>query len=374
MRRLLMLCLIAWLLVASGAAPAAQITPLDEKTVSVTISTSGKTRDEALRAAKEEAVIGAAGRVLLDDKLIRADELLEKYLRNYASRFVVGVEVLHDDFKAGRTLIDSRVFIDYTALIADLEEKRFLYSPAYKPLFQVFMSETLEGNPMSQEVARPLLTNALQGQGLRPYEGTLTDAPLNVDVSLDPLLDPAIVASELHNIEIVITGSTKTKLREEKKVYYDNFYFYDCDMEVKFLRVDTGEVLYRVSAAGSASNRDRAEAIRIAIDRAAQSIAKDVATEYRAFWPSVVQSKADYEILLTGSNDELVRIVSQHLDRLGRGTKIDVKKKFDGTAVLSVRTPVTREEILEVIRGCPYPTLTVVGERTKGHFEVQVAG
>ena len=354
-----------------------QVTPLEGDLVSVMTSTKGETRAEALEQAKSDAVLATAGRVLMDGKLVVADQLLRKYLSRYAGNYVEGVEVLEDTFTGGLTQLNSRVFVNYNELVRDMEEKRFLYEPAYRPRTAVFLEETLdeEAVPGGQNPARDALAAALQGQGMKVYQGEIEDPSLGVDVREDPLLlDTAIVSAERRRIEIIFSGESTTTLREEKNLYYDRFYFYDCAMEVSMIRVDTGETLHTVMAEGSASARDRGQAISGAIERAAQVIAEEIRTEYRKVWPQLVQSVAQYEILLTGTNDELINIIQQHIEQLGRETQIYLKKKFGASAILTVSTNADREDLVEILQVCPYPTLTIIRQEGDKKFEVQVSG
>lgn len=356
-----------------GRSAALEVTPLDDRTVSVHLASEAATRQDALLEAKKSAVMATAGRVLLDDALIRGDELMAKYLSLYAPEFVTGVEVLDDTFQGGKTRLTSRVFINYAKLQKDLLEKRFLFAPAYKPLVGVFVQERVEEEQLKQEVARELLQNALQVEGLKSFTGRISDPPASTDVVADPLLlRAAIVASERRNVEIILSGTSETTLDKEMEIYYDKFYFYNCKMTMTMLRVDTGEVLFKTDAEGSASSRDRADAIRLAIERASNQVASAVSGRYKEFWPEVVQSKSDYEILFTGTDEELTRIVTQQLERVSPDTRINLKKTFDRSALLAVSSSAPRDRILENLKQCPYPTLNVVREVGKDKFEVQV--
>ncbi len=374
-RKSIVLILLVMLLGARPA-PALLVTPLDENQVSVTTISRGATRADAELAAKQDAVVATAGRVLLDDVLFRADGLLEKYLRTYADNFVSGVDVMQDNFTGGVTVLNSRVYIDYTKLVADLKEKKFTYKPAHRPLFAVFIDEQLDGQVIPEAPARQILESALAAQGIKSYEGTIEAPSSGTNVFDDPVaFEQARIAAERRNIEIIFTGRARTTLREERKVYLDTFYFYDTEMEIHMIRVDTGEKLLSVTARGSASARDRGDAVSSALDRASQNIAQDFIADYRAFWPQVVQAKAGgYKILLTGVSDELVRIITQHLGSLGSDTTIELRKKFGSSAVLVVETSASRDQVLEVIRRCPFPTLYIVREQGRDKLEVQVSG
>lgn len=378
LRRFVLAAAAAVALSFASVAAALQVTPLDERLVSVELTSSAASEPEALQAAKVQAVMASAGRILLEDKLFRADELMQKYISNYAERFVQGVEVLDDRFIGGKTVLDARVFVDYQTLVTDLEEKKFLYSPAYKPMFTLFIEERLEGVRLDQPGAQQLLQNALQLEGLKPYGGQILEPPTTVDVAEEPvLLQAALVAAERRNIEYVISGTCRTDLREQSQMYYDPFFFYDTVMEVQVVRVDTGEVFFETEARDAAASRDQAQAISTAIARASTSVAEDIEGAFRAFWPEVVQAapdRVDYEILLTATDEELTRIVSESFKRLGPETTIHLKKSFDRSAVLTLSTDAGRADVLEVIKSTSYPTLRIVGEPSDRKFEVQVAG
>jgi hypothetical protein len=260
-------------------------------------------------------------------------------------------------------------------LVKDLEEKKFLYTPAYKPQFVVFMEERLEGARLDEQIARQSLQSALSAQDFKLYDGSIPEPPVSVDLSEDPLLmRSGLVAAERRNIEIVVTGESSTFLREERKVYYDTFYFYECEMKVQVIRVDTGEVFFETSARNAGSAKDQAEAIRLAVQRAAEALAREIDTAYEGFWPKVVQAKVEYEVLLTATDDELTRIVSESLKRLGPNTTISLKKQFDRSAVLTIKTDAGVDELKEVLQSTPYPALRIVREVDGRKFEVQVAG
>lgn len=375
MRRFAQLAAALVLSTVVSTVAALQVNPLDETLVSVHLSASGHSRAEAELQAQRIAVTASAGRVLLDDKLFRADDLLQRYLDNYAPRFVTGVEVLKDTFTGGQTVLECRVFVDHARLVADLEEKRFVYRPAYRPQFAIFMEERLEGTRTDVEVARKLLETALQVEGMRAYQGAVDEPSVTVDVATtDDLMRSARMAAERRNVEIIITGETNTWLRDQRQLYYDNFFFYDCEMKVQAIRVDTGEVFAATEGRNSGAAKDQADAVRLAIERTAAGIARDVEDEYSKFWGEVVQAKVDYEILLTATDAELTGITSEYLRRLGVGTVINTRKAFGPSAVITITTTAGRDAVLEALRASPYPVLNVVREVGNRKFEVQVSG
>lgn len=374
MRRLIPVILSFALAFLASPLAAFQLTPIDDKTLVALVTAEGATAADAIAAAKVEAVRGSAGRVLLGDQLIMADEILAKYLANYAGQFVKAVEVLETEFVAGRNRVTAKVFVDYAALTADLTDKRFLYKPAYRPRFASFMTERQDGRVVSEGAARNALAVELNNLGMRRYGRDLDTPPATSDVSGDDfLMQAAVVSSQRAGVEVLVTGETTTVLKDQQKLYFDEYWFYETEMKAKIIRVDTGEVLVEARSTGSASDKDATAAVQQAIQRAAKSVATQLVPPFESTWPVLVQRKSDYEILLTGSNADLVSIITEHVKRLGGGTQVHVRKSFDKTASLAVVTDQPKDALIENLRSCTYPNLSVVNPGAERVFEVQVS-
>lgn len=375
MIRLFSLMAVLGMLAIGSAAAGLTVSPLNEELVSVQVEARGETREQVLSELKDQAVLAATGRIFLTNTLVRAEELLDAYLDNYGQQFVKGVEVVEDRFRGGMTELRARVYVDYAALKNDLEEKRFLYSPAYRPFFTIFLEETIDGEVSPEPISRETTADVMLRSGFKPSESVIEEPSRGTDVSATPeSLHRGFIAAERRGIEILVTGRATTTLREERDVYYDRFFFYDTELELSMYRVDTRELLARTRTSGAASDRARGEAIRIAIERAAERAATRFASTYREYWPKVVLSDADYQILLTGADDDSIQIVTQHLDRLAPGTRVSLKRRYGPSAMLVVSTDADRERFMEVIGELAFPALRIVREHERNRFEVQVSG
>jgi hypothetical protein len=194
-------------------------------------------------------------------------------------------------------------------------------------------------------------------------------------VAGDPfLMNAAVVSSQRAGVEVIVSGEARTTLADKKKLYFDDFWFYDSEMTAAIIRVDTREVLFEAKGYGAASSKDQEEAIQTSIDRAAAQVAQALVGEFEQFWPVVVQGGADFEVLFTGVDDELLRVITQNIERLGREAKVHVRKKFDRSAVLSIEYRGARQDLIENLKSCTYPTLDVRNPEAEKRFEVQVSG
>jgi len=375
MMRATVRALLAALLIGTAAPAAAYlVTPLGDGRVAVELTTQADSRDEALAQARREAVKGSVGRVLMGDELIRADRLLERYLGNYSDQFISATEVLGERFVGGRNEVRSRVFVNFGALVNDLEEKQFLFTPAFRPRFVAFMTETLDGRVVQDGQARESITVAVNALGIRRNPGgDLATPPAGTDVSVDDfLLDAAIVNSQRAGVEVILTGESRTTLTDRRSLYFGDFWFYDTEINAQLIRVDTGEVLFSARGSGSASSQNQEEAIETAINRASERVAQRLVGDFNQFWPEVVQRESDFELLLTGVDESLIRVIQQNLERIGQGTQVRTRKAFHRTASLAVTTNASRDEIISAITGSPYPTMYVLNPAAERVFEVQV--
>lgn len=366
--------LLLTLLLVQPAAAAFRVTPLSKESIVVELTTQAPSRDQALQNAKQEAILGTVGRIFLEKKLLMADEILSKYVGNYADQFVDAQEVLEEKFVAGQNIVKSRVFVNFANLEKDLTEKRFIYKPAYKPLFTTFMTETLEGEISNENMALNSLKLALEDLGMRSFGAVLQTPPNTTDIGVDDfLLNAATISAQRSGVEIIITGEADINLVEKKKLYFDDYWFYETKVTASLIRVDTKEVLVSATAKGSASEKDQNEAIGLSLDRANEVVAQQLFAKYEVFWPSVIQLESDYEILFTGVDKELESIIIQNLERLGSGVKITTRKSFDRSTVLSVEYKGPRELLIENLNSCPYPTLYILNPEAQSGFEVQVS-
>ncbi|MDX2177057.1 MAG: hypothetical protein SF028_11370 [Candidatus Sumerlaeia bacterium] len=386
MIRLRSLCTLCAAVAAPALSLAASLlTPISDGKLLYETTSSGDSREAALTAARQAAVKGSAGRVLLGESLIMADELLDLYLDRYYDKFVTATEVVTEDFVGGRNVVRSRVFVDYQSLVKDLDEKRFLFTPAPRPVVLSFLAEKMDNETTAEGIALSALNVSFLATGMKPFSGSLPAAdpqdPSTVpslarDVAQTPAtLAEALVLAQRNGAEVLVTGTATTSESMSDRFYYDNYLFYECTMETKLLRVDTGEVLFTARATGNAAAVNRSEAIQTAIQRAATSIADQYYDKLTDHWGFVVRANtADYQVMLTGADEELQRVVARHLERLGGGTEVALRKAFDKTAVLVVRTDASRQDVLEQIASCSFPTLTTLNPADKNRFEVQVGG
>lgn len=371
-----LLFILSLLLLVAIAQPveAFRVTPLSKESIVVELTTEAETRDLALAKAKQEAILGTVGRIFLEKKLIMADQILGKYVGNYADKFIDAQEVLEENFVAGKNIITSRVYVNFANLEKDLTEKRFVYKPAYKPLFTTFMTERVETKISNEGVALKSLNAALEDLGMRPFGAILQTPPNTTDIAQDAfLLDSATISSQRSGVEIIISGEAEINLVEKKQLYFDEYWFYETKVTASLIRVDTKEVLVSATAKGTASEKDKDEAIGLSLDRANEVVAKELFVKYEEFWPNVIQLESDYEILFTGVNPELESIIIQNLERLGSGVKISTRKSFDRSTVLSIEYTGPRELLIENLNSCPYPTLYILNPEAETGLEVQVS-
>jgi len=345
----------------SGPAGAFLMEPLDRGLVAVSMELTGDSVVKVKEEASLQAVRACVGRVFWGRELLIAQELLTNYLEKNHSRYVRGVETLKTDFTAGRPVLQLRVYVDYWALLHDLREKRFILVPRPRPYFKVFLAEKLGDEFATYATGREELNNALKDRNLYPYVEVLERPPSDVDVLSDPVLfDDAVIACERHGIELLVSGTSVTTRDAQKELYYDTYYFYTTNMKVALVRVDTGDVLARAEARGTASHTDEQRAIDLSIARAADLATGKLIETYEKVWGPMVLDRANYHLLLTGITPETLGLVRDSLAGFRNDSKVFLRQSYDRTAVLNVAFPGKREELIKHISTMAFPTLSII--------------
>lgn len=363
---------LAVLFLASIAASAV-VTPMQRGRVAVDIETFGASREEAVASARRAAVDSTVARILADGRLLLAEDLLERYLDNYASNFVQSVEVLSDTPLRGGSLVRSRVFVDTPRLVADLEEKRFLFQPAVRPRFLVFLAETVDGSASPRASARQALSSAIDEVGLTPADAEVMTPPRDSNPLLDAeSFSASRVAAERSGAEIVFAGEARSRFIERRQLYLDEFVFVETTLEARMIRVDTGEEIARVRTVGSASDPDADTALARSARLAAEEAAESFMRAYDAYWPFVVQGEADFTLLVTGADEGNLALIASRITGLGDGARVVVRRKLGSTAVLSVMHNGDRAGLLAAVGQMGFPRVNILNPGAEDLFELQV--
>jgi hypothetical protein len=379
-RLILLLIVLAWF--APAIAPAVsrvetiRLIPLsNEHHVSVEIRVSDASREQALAAARQRAVLDSVARIYLTDQLTLAEDLLLKYLNNYGDRFVDGIEVEEESFSAGEHHLTLSVFVNFENLVKDLEEKRFLYRPAPRPRFVAFMEETRDGVQNNEGIGRDALSSAVNARGLRrnrtPLPAPNQAGNLMSDASA---LERARIEAQRAGVEVLVTGSAETTFVEERKVYLENFYFFRATMDVNLVRVDSGEVLFTARSVATAGQSNQQDAIRLALERAAQTAAEELLSTFGEYWPVVVQDQADFHIMVSGASERQVELVIDSLQRQHPGLKAFKRKRFGTTSVVSVVFEGGADALVSALQSGSYPSVALVRQPAGKTVEIQVLG
>jgi len=278
-----------------------------------------------------------------------AKELLERYLERYGDRFVHSYRVLEQPLHQGKYDMKINVYVDYQKLVGDLEEKRFLYQPAYRPYFLVFLAERLEGEQALYAYGHKTLREIMVDNGLKLREEEILYPPSNINVMDDAnLLREARIAALKNNCELLITGKSSTSQLDKRELYYDTYHFHATQVELQLLRVDTGEILFETTAKGTAGRIDEDESIRSSIRRAMDRALQPLIEYYRANWNQIFLGTTSYRLLLVGIDEEeyqqLLDFINAHEE-----TQAYARGFFGRTGVLNVETDLEPSDLADYV-------------------------
>ena len=333
----------------------------------------GATEKEAVEDASREAVQSCVGRVYFTDKLVMARSLLTRYIDHYYHKFVFSTLTVNKRHTGDKVYLKIKVYVDYSRLLADLEEKGFLFKPKARPLFIVFLSEILDGSPAPYSFGRDTIRSSWKDMtGQREPEAEITIPPTNMDVSESPpLFNEAIRVAQKNGAEIVLCGTSKSQREERQEFYYDTYTFYRTTISLKVMRVDDGKVMGEITVSSIAGSLRQSQAIELSITRAANKAASALAETFLAQWDNTVQNKGDYIFLFSGVTDEKLDIINKHLLSLDPNARFFLKSRYSDVAVGNFLYKGTRERLIFAIERLAYPRMHILRQEGN-HWEVQI--
>lgn len=368
MRRLAGLAALATLLAIPALPVAGVATPVaasviasvavNERVVMHEMAVEHPERDAALQTARYDAVVATVPRLYLEGQRTLAEGLLMRYLGNYYDQFVQGAEVIDESFAGGKHLLKVRVFVNAEALREDLAEKRFLYKPASRPRFVALLDEVINAEPASGGQAQGALSASLNRMGLRRNPFDLYVPPA-AEATPEAQVAELLKSAQRNGVEVVALGSAETTLKDTRKLYLRDHYFYEARMTARLVRVDTGETIFETTQTATSAETSTDAGIRVALERAADKTAEALATPFNAWWPHVVQNQADYLVLVSGTDATADELIASRVGALGGNTRVFTCKSFGSTSLLSVLYSGPRESLVAALEGSAHPLVRV---------------
>lgn len=382
MRRIAGLFSLAFLIAATAVPTSPMATPagasvvgsvaVNERMVMHVMAVEHPDREAALQTARYDAVVATVPRLYLDGHRTLAEDLLMRYLGNYYDKFVQGAEVTEESFAGGKFILTVRVFVNADALREDLSEKKFLYAPASRPRFVALMDETLNNEPAAAGPAQTALASSLNRMGLRRNPFDLYVAP-TADGGEEAHLAELLKSAQRNGVEVLALGTAETTLKDKRTLYLRDHYFYEAKMTARLVRVDTGETIFETTQTATSAETSMEAGVRVALERASDKVAADLATPFNAWWPHVVQNQADYLVLVSGTDEKTDELIATQLTALGGDTQVFTCKSFGSTSLLSVLYKGPREELVYALERNTFPQVRVKQADTAANvLELQV--
>lgn len=371
------------LLVAAAAAPNPSLTTVANATVVASVAVSERVvlhdmavehpdRNAALQTARYDAVVATVPRLYLQGERTLAEDLLMRYIGNYYDKFVQGAEVTSESFAGGKHVLRVRVYVNAEMLKDDLAEKRFLYKPASRPRFVALMDEVVNNEPAATGQAQTALASSLNRMGLRRNPFDLYVAPTD-DAGEQATFAELLKSAQRNGVEVVALGTAETTLKDTRKLYLRDHYFYEAKMTARLVRVDTGETIFETTQSATSAETTTDGGIRVALERAADKTAEALATPFNAWWPHVVQNQADYLVLVSGTDATADERLASQIGTLGGETRVFTCKSFGSTSLLSVIYKGPRESLVSTLETNTFPLVRVrKADAAPNVLEVQV--
>lgn len=362
-----------------------------------TYELEGENEEAVIHKAKLRAVKTCVGRIYFADYMLRARSLLDPYIEQYLDRFVAQLRVRESGIKAGSWKMKLDVVVDCVKLYEDLHEKRFIYIPAYRPLFYVFMAETFDGQNVEDRAGRDYLLEKINEEKvgednelIKPaYRYLWLDEPARADNPMipaaekqeyvmevispyqNPLAGPEALAAacreaERNEVEVFLAGKLETITEEKKEVYFDNYTYVKTTCELALVRADTGEVLASERNAVSAAHLDPEEARRRASRAAIDKTVPSLFAWFDANWRNMILREGKLRVMVLSPQEEDFGVVSNILMGLGEDVRIYTRSLYGQVAVYNVDWEGSTKDLIERVRVTRFPRFHMVFVKPDG--------
>ncbi len=323
------------------------------------IKNEAATLDLATRRAMLDAVKRSVSRFMASDKLIKAIQVLDGYLRKNIDQFIQTTTVVSKERRNEVWDADIRVIVNNKKLYDDLDKKGFIYKPRFFPKVLVIINETVDKRPSSSFYARKSIEEYIMNKGI---DIVPSDEFAQVDFQKDK--DRIVQYAQQMEAEIVILGNSTCSFKEkidkgEKTNFLEPQFFFETTIELDVIRIDNDEIFLSRKGYASRSDRDRVEAIRKSIEQAATNCSENLYEEYYNKWQKEVLNQTDYQFILNDTNEEEINILVENLKRFDNTIEVYRRFYWHNVAVLNVDYSGDKGELLEYIKGIEYPAYKV---------------
>lgn len=333
---------------------------------------TGKTEKEIIREATVRGLKSTASRLYFGNYILIGRDVLEPYLTLHGDKFVLGREVLEREVLADGSLrMRVKVGVDVDALYDDLQEKKFIAKPKVRPIVAVSIAETKNGEPQTDGRARLLLERALAKSELRVESSRLEPFGLEQNVAASPeVLRNAREEAQRGDVDVIITGAFSVEAKREEVILFDQVFYTAGKLDLKLVRVDTGEVVRSYSdsysTAGPTAEASVTNLLNAMVGRAAEGISKD----FQAQWTNTMLDKGDYRLIISGVTPEILATVSDQIKALSPGVQLFVKANYGDVVVMNLLYPGSKpREVESFLRQSRLPQFKVRAADER-HFEL----
>lgn len=231
----------------------------------------------------------------------------------------------------------------------------------------VFLYQVLEGKAVESNVARDVVSKAIVNTGGRVV------VPQVPGLSQDEfaLRDGGTAAKALETAsragaEVVVTAAVQTAKISEETVLFDPMTTYETTVTMVAFRKDDGNVTGKAEVVERSTDKEpnvaQNKSLELALTRASSSVIADTLAEWKANYGNA----GAYMVLLTYADRNQTSQFQRHIEMtLGRGTRAYLKSWFGDTAVFSVATPCSQDDIEKAIGSCTIGNLHITDRNGK---------
>ncbi len=340
---------------AAGAIllPAAVAGAQDNGLVTVTVSGSGMSQDEALRDAKRKAIEQGAGTYIYSQSKTEDFVLVRDTVLARSAGFIQKVDVLSTE-----TDFDGVVTVKIRAVVSVKGIKDLwgtvttLLNDRGRPKIMVFIQERIGGQSQDGSTVQTRIEQRLLKSGFKLVDREQIKAIDEKDLAAaisenNPSKAQAI--AQRFGAQLFITGVANAASGGVKNLYGTQMHTYEAEANIRCYRSDTGQLLSSIPGTATRGvQRVWRSAAKQALDLQAQQIAPKVVNDILRFWQDALEGRGEVQLHVANIAFKQYIDLKKALTAL-KGVQ-DVKATYrNKIAEISIETEMTAEGLAEKI-------------------------
>lgn len=307
------------------------------------------------------------------ESLVKNFQLIQDSIYSNVQGYVKDYEIVEDNKGAdGMTKIKVSATVEESKLENDLRGIKVILDAKGNPKTMVILTETIDGEPS------PVISDAIQQYFVEKTFPMIDKSQLETIKSRDAdeiEKDPAKakVMGSRFGAELILTGVAQAKLASQKEAYGVPVFSYSCNLSLKALNADTGDIIAILNESGTAYAGSQKEAAQKGLSQAWENSRDAFFKNIMEKWRSSVVNLSEITIIVSKCQPEIRIEMKRKLKAIDGVKNLNEKSYKNGVCELTAEIDGAMVKNLDENISVSIPEL-ILTSKTSNRMDFEVKG